>query len=49
MPSLHIPEGPFSTLVDEYGYKEAKSRVKDLVSEEARRVNGAGDEEVSRR
>lgn len=45
MPSVHIPEGPFNTLVEEYGYQGAKDRVKDLASEEAGRVNGATADE----
>ena len=38
MPSIHIPEGAFDTLSNEYGYTGAKERVKDLVKEEASRI-----------
>lgn len=40
MPSIHIPEGPFTTLSDELGYENAKERVKELVKEEASRIGG---------
>lgn len=39
MPSVHIPEGPFHALVEEYGYSGAKARVKDLVEQDAGEVN----------
>ena len=39
MPSIHIPEGPFNALVDEYGYAGAKERVKTLAREEAERLD----------
>lgn len=43
MPSVHIPEGPYSTLADEYGYAGAKDKVKDLVKEHASELNSDGD------
>ena len=41
MPSIHIPEGPFTTLADELGYEGAKARIKELAREEA---EGLADE-----
>lgn len=39
MPSVHIPEGPYEVLADEYGYRGAKERVKELVREHASEVS----------
>jgi len=38
MPSIHISEPAFDTLAEEYGYSDAKDKVKELVKDHAKEV-----------
>lgn len=38
MPSIHIPESVFEQYSDEYGYSEAKDKVKEIVEDNAPEV-----------
>jgi len=40
MPNVYIGETAFNALSDEYGYSEAKEKIRELTQEHAKEVQG---------
>jgi hypothetical protein len=45
MPSIHISEPAFDTLAEEYGYSDAKDKVKALVNNHAEALQEGDSDE----